>query len=554
MQNKKGIIKSTIQVGSSTLLSRLLGLVREVLMAKYLGVGVISDAFITAFKIPNSLRKIFAEGALSAAFIPTCVALAKQNKNEQINRLMTLSFIIIQGCLIILCLLMFWKTDIVMRIIVPGWYVYEEHNVIVYLGIPFVDNIIHKFIIIWDKLGKPIDQVKYAIHYLRILLVFIVFLSSSTLLVGALHAMNHFFISAFTPVLLNGVFIVGLSTCMIFGLSIDYLCYFILFGGFIQFVAHVYMYITLHFNFGYIDKQSWKNFIIVMKKFFPMLLAMSIMEIYFFIDSSIASFLPQGSVTLLYYANRFMGIPLGVFGVAFATILFPQFSRISVYAPRRLQFYLYEASKLIFWVTVPVALIMSFFAENIFYTLFLSKKFTLVQVQEAGSILRAFLLGLFFFSLYKIILNIYYALQETRIPLYISLFSVIVNFILSYYILMPFYGTFGIALATSITAILQTFLAGFLLQRYFGFCLYYKYFFEFVGKFCVQFGIIGIICWMLYKISIFFILFLPTTLSNFLLYKVGFWLWVGPLTVFMMLLLYSTRNYIGIRFYFLEDI
>jgi len=449
---------------------------------------------------------------------------------------------------------MFLKADMIMRIIVPGWYMHPEHEVGSYIGVPFIDSIIHIFSDLWQGSGKPVAQITYAIRYLRILLAFIVFLSSSALLVGALQAVNHFFIPAFAPVLLNIVFIGALSICLAFGLSVDYLCYFILFGGFVQFFTHLYMYFRLQFQFDFIDKQAWKNFVVVMKKFFPILLAMSVMEIYFFIDSSIASFLPQGSVTLIYYANRFMGIPLGVFGVAFATILLPHFSRVSVHAPKRLQFYLYEAAKLIFWVTIPIALIMSFFAEKIFYTLFFSKKFTLIQVQEAGHILIAFLLGLFFFSLYKIILNVYYALHETRIPLYISIFSIIINFILSYHVFMPIYGAFGIALATSIAAALQTLFAGLLLQRYFGFSLYYWQFFEFVAKFLAQVGFIGSLCWLLYRICEYIILSLPQVLSAFFLYKAGFWLWAGPLAVFMMLLLYMTRQYAGIRLYFLEDL
>ncbi len=223
MQNKREIMASIVQVGSSTLLSRLLGLVREILMAKYLGVGIISDAFITAFKIHNSLRKIFAEGALSAAFIPTFVSLVQQDKKEQINRLMTLSFLFIQGSLIAICLLMFWKADMVMRIIMPGWYVYPEYQVTSYIGIPFLDGIISIVIALWSGLGEPAVQVVFAIRYLRILLAFIVFVSSSALLVGALQAMNHFFVPAFAPVLLNIVFIGALSICLSFGLPVDYL-------------------------------------------------------------------------------------------------------------------------------------------------------------------------------------------------------------------------------------------------------------------------------------------------------------------------------------------
>jgi putative peptidoglycan lipid II flippase len=107
--SKKSLIAKTIQVGTSTLLSRLFGLIREFLMSRYLGVGEVADAFLTAFKIPNSLRKIFAEGALSAASIPTFVAVIKKESKKEASALMTLSFLVFEGMLLLLCGLIFWQ-------------------------------------------------------------------------------------------------------------------------------------------------------------------------------------------------------------------------------------------------------------------------------------------------------------------------------------------------------------------------------------------------------------------------------------------------------------
>src|SRR3990172_10010031 len=107
--NRQAIRKKTIEIASSTMISRVLGMIREVLMANYLGAGVIAEAFITAFKIPNSLRKIFAEGALSAALVPTFVTIGQKDNKAAISSLMTLSIIIFQGVLALLCLLIYYK-------------------------------------------------------------------------------------------------------------------------------------------------------------------------------------------------------------------------------------------------------------------------------------------------------------------------------------------------------------------------------------------------------------------------------------------------------------
>lgn len=301
--HKKSILQKTAAVGSSTLLSRAFGIAREVLTVRYLGAGVVSDAFLTAYKIPNSLRKIFAEGALSAAYIPTFVHMIKRDDKREIDGVMSLSMLVLQGFLSILCLLMVWKADLVMRVIAPGWYESGEATSS-FMGIHLPAA--------WLGLGQPLEQVAYAVPFLRILMCIIIFISSSWLLASALQAVNHFFIPAFSPVLVNIVFIAGL----VIGLWLDipvsspFLSYMIVLATFLQFVLHLHMYLTLGFHFGKITAKTWHYFGQIFLKFFPVMIAMSAMEIGNFIDTSFASYLPEGSVSLIYYANRFMGIPL----------------------------------------------------------------------------------------------------------------------------------------------------------------------------------------------------------------------------------------------------
>lgn len=515
---KKSILKNVAGIGGLTLLSRFLGITREILLVRFLGVGTISDAFLTAYKLPNSLRKIFAEGALSAAMVPTLVSIVHTEGKEVVNRLMSLAFIVFEGVLLVLCGLVIWKAKFVIGIVAPGF--------------------------------SPL-QVNYTVPYLQILMPFIFFLSSSALLAGALQSVRHFFVPAFSPALLNIVFISSLIFCLTRSLPVEALCFFILFGGFVQLTVHVVTYIRLGFGFGVIDSRARYYFKKVMIKFLPCLLSMSIMEIGLFVDTAFASYLRPGSVSLVYYANRFMGIPLGVFAVSLSTVLLPYFSRIAMYAPKRLSFYLLEAAKLVFWVTIPTLIVMSFFSEKIFATLFLSKKFSLDQVAEAGTILTAFLMGLFFFSLNKILLNIYYAKHNTWIPTVITIFAVGVNIVLDFFFIRIFQAT-GLALATSISFALQVMLLILLLQKKFDVQLYWGAFFTFVYRFVLQISIVLAGVYGLYRIGEFLVGRLPESLARFFLHSFGFWLWVGPLVGLVFLIIFATRKWFKVQLYFLD--
>ena len=512
------IIKKTVQIGGSTLVSRFLGIIRELLMVKYLGAGATSDAFVTAFKIPNSLRKLFAEGALSAAFIPSFIIALRKKKNDA-ESLMSLAFILFEGSLLLLCLLTIIFASSIIGVIAPG---FSAH------------------------------QVSLTVPFLRILMPFIFFVSSSALLAGALQSVGHFFVPAFGPILLNIIFIAGLLGCWWFNLPVTYLCFFIIFGGLLQFLQHLIAYWHLNFSFGAVTYDSWNSFKGILAKFCMCLISMSVMEISLFIDTSFASYLPHGSISLLYYANRFMGIPLGVFAVAFSTILLPHFSRISAYAPKRLNFYLLESAKLVLWVTLPAALLMAFLADKIFITLFVSDSFSSAQAQQAAAILIAFVSALFFFSFNKIILNVFYALHETKIPTIVSIIATVLNIILNF-IFMPYLGAIGLALATSIAGIVQTFIMLYCLHRFFGFHGYIKKFIAFLLAYCAQIAVVSLLFLLVYYgILAIITKYLCFGLSHFLLEKIGFWLWVGPLCLLIGLLLYVYRNKFGTRLYFLD--
>lgn len=523
--DKQSIIKKTMEVGSSTLLSRLLGLFREVLKGLFLGTNALADAFVVAFMIPNSLRKIFAEGALTAAFVPTIVTLAKDDNQKEVDALMTLSFLIFEGILAVTCLLMFWQAEFVVRLAASGF--------------------------------SP-EKIAITADLFRIMSSFILFVSSSSLLAGALQSVNHFLIPALGPVLLNVIFIGALLACLWFNLPVTYLCYAILFAGVANFVMHLIVYFKKGFGFTAITPHAKAQFGTLLKKFFPVMFSMSIMEISLFIDTSFSSYLADGSVSIINYANRFMGIPLGIFAAAFSTILLPYFAQVSVYEPKKLSYYLFEASKLVMWVTVPVAILMGFFSEDIFRTLFLSDKFPLVKVLEAKWVLMGFLAGLFFFSLNKIILNVYYALHDTYTPMMISIVAMLANFVLNKF-LVGYWQATGLAVATSISGLIQVVLFIYFLRSQYGFDFHLAPFKHFLPRFIAQTATLFALFMTAFVLCKWFILgyladfsFWSVPMPVFLLEKLGLWLWVGPLSLLLVLGFLKTRRHFGIELYFID--
>ncbi len=517
ISHKSSIIKKTTQVGSYTLISRIFGIIREILQANYLGIG--ADAFITAFKIPNTFRKIFAEGALSAAFVPSFVQIVRAQGKDEASKLMSLAFVVFEGLVLIFCL---WV------MIFAEWFVS------------------------WIAPGFDASTMASAAILLRILMPFIFFISSSALLAGALQSVGHFFIPGISQALLNIFYIAGLATCLVWNLNPTILCYFILAGALAQCIAHIIVYFRFHFSFGAIDKEAVHNFRAIFSKFLVGAASMSIAEINFFIGTTIASYLPSGSISLIYYANRFMNIPLGIFATSFSVVLLPHLSQVSAYAPKRLGFYLLEATKLIFWVTVPMTLMMIFFSEKVFLTLFLSNKFTHESVALAAHIFIAYTLGLFFISINKILLNVYYALHATLIPAIVSVAAILVDVLLSLLFMNSLQAT-GLALAATLSAVVQMVLFVVFLHKQFAFPLYGRQFMHFVWRYLLQ-----LCCMVLLYLGIYYALMLlipwllPAPFAHFVLHGLGFWFWVGPLSGALFFMLWFTRKLFGIRLYFLD--
>jgi len=538
--NKKSIFKKTAQVSGSTLLSRFLGIAREMIAARYMS-PLVRDAFFTAFKIPNSLRKIFAEGALSAAMIPTVIKMRKDGERSEINRLMTLSFLVFEGILFALCLFMIIKADLVIRFVMPGWYVDSGNFAVCGVVMPGA----------WCGLGTPQEQALLATTYFRFFISFILFISSSSLLAAALQSVNHFLIPALGAAIINVFFVGGLFIGWMTGMDPKWVCLMAVLGALVQFSLHVAAYFYYGFSFERFTESTWGYFRKVMKKFLPCFCSMSVNEVCYFLDTSFTSYLPIGSMYVIHLTYRFMGIPLGVFATAFSTILLPHFSRISTYAPKRLSFYLLESAKFVFWVTVPATIIMSFLSEKIFITLFLSKNFTIDQVETAKWVFIAYIAGLFAFSLNKILLNIFYSLHNTSIPAIISVVGMLANLGLNF-VLMPYFGTMGLALATMSAGFIQAFLYAVILRIKFDFKFFYRNFMRFVSNYVLQLLVVLGALRLVYAACIYGFMTYAGTWQHFFLDTVAFWAWVAPLCALCVWVLMRTKKIFGVDLYFLN--
>ncbi len=513
--DKRSIIKKITQIGGSTLISRFLGIIREVLTTKFLLAGAVSDAFITAFRIPNSLRKIFAEGAISGAFIPSLVRLIKKDDMVEASKFMTLLLCAIESIVLIISFTLAWNADLFLRYTVPGF-----------------DN----------------EQLSYAIPLLRILIFFIVPISFAAILGGALQSVHKFFIPALAPILYNIFFITSLCCCIYWKLSIYIFAYFILAAGLFYGLVHFIAYKKAGFSFLRFDRASCFQIKEVIIKFVPVIFTVGIVEINAYIDGYMGSGLEKGTVTLMYYAHRFSQIPLGVFGAAFSTIFLPYFSQISTYAPKRLSFFMHEALKLIFYITIPITALIIFFSYDIFNSIF---TFSSHQTVQASQFLALASSAIFFQSANKTLLSLFYSLNNTTLPTLVSITVTVCHMILNYTFMYSLEAK-GLLLAGALASMLQTCLYLAILKIYFKYPLYSLHFIKFLRGSLLQVTLFGFIFYQMYGFCLFLCNQLPGSIAYFFIKSIGLWLWVGPLSALCALLMFFSRKNFGIKLYFLD--
>lgn len=421
------LFKSTAIVSSMTFLSRILGFIRDIVIARLFGAGMGTDVFFVAFKIPNFLRRLFAEGAFSQAFIPV-LAEYREKGDGDLKALIAATSGNLAGILFIITAIGVIAAPFIIMIFAPG----------------FIDQP--------EKLALASDLLKITFPYL--------FFISLTALAGSiLNSFGKFAVPAITPVFLNITLIssaIWLSPY--FDQPITALAWGVFIGGIVQLIFQLPFLIGI----GHLPRPTWNRQNSGVKKIFklmiPAMFGVSVSQINLLLDTLLASFLVTGSISWLYYSDRLVEFPLGVFGIALATVILPNLSKKHATAST-LEFSntIDWALRWIFIIATPAAIGLIYLAEPLLITLFQYGAFTPEHAHQASLSLMAYGLGLLPFIFIKVLAPGYYARQDTKTPVKIGIIAMVVNMVLNIILMLQF-AHVGLALATALSAMLNAWL------------------------------------------------------------------------------------------------
>lgn len=430
----KSLLRSSLLTGSMTMASRVLGLVRDIVLASVLGAGGAMDAFVVAQKIPNFFRRLFAEGAFSQAFIPVLSEYREKGSHAEVKELVDK----VAGCL---GSILFLVTIIgvvgaagIAVVFAPG-----------YLSDP-------------PKFDLLTDLVRITFPYLMLI--------SLTGFAGAiLNSYDRFAIPAITPVFLNVFMITGaLLLSDFFPSPAHALAWSIVAAGVFSLLFQLPFLRQIHLLPS--PKLDWshpgvKRILVLMT---PALFGVSVSQINLLLDTNIATLLGDKAASWLFYSDRLVELPLGVFGVAIATVIMPGLSRLSAaQSGEKFSQMLDWAIRFVVLIALPATLALVILAEPILYTLFYHGEMKLHDILMSSYSLKAYALGLFAFMLIKVLVPGYFARQDMKAPVRIGIIAIAANIVMKPLVVIPMVtlwslGHVGLALTTALAAYVNAWL------------------------------------------------------------------------------------------------
>ena len=428
---------STIKVGGWTFISRVAGLIRDIFTTNLLGASFFHDIFVVVLKIPNVFRKLFAEGAFSQAFIPIYSEYIGRKDDKDSQDFLNALLGILLSALFIFTALALLFAPIFILIFAPGFYF-------------------------------DIQKQDLAVSLLRIMFPYLALISLVAFAAGIQNSHNKFSIPAITPLIFN-LSLIGSAWLVAPKIDIPVmaLAWGVLLAGFLQLLFQIAPLATIKkIPIPKIDFQNpgvKKFFILIL----PAIVAGGIAQINLLIDTIFASLLITGSPTWLYVSDRLIQFPMGIFAIAIGTVLLPSLSK--AYAQKEIQAYteqLEHAFKLVFFLAIPSLIGLVLFASPLLATIFQRGAFLWSDVQQASLSLIAFSFGLPFFMAMKVLVPAFFSRQNTKTPMLIAFLSLLINVCLNY--LLAFYfglGHLGLAIASSISAIVSVIILSFILKR-----------------------------------------------------------------------------------------
>ncbi len=431
MKKIESVTKSAGSVTIAVFISRILGLVREQVLAYFFGAGNSMDAFVVAYRIPNLLRDLFAEGALGSAFIKVfSSSLTKEGTSKSFKIAQTL----ISNFLIILL-------------------------IVVFAGMVFSNQIVS--LIAPDFKADP-EKFALTVKLTRIMMPFLLFISLSSILAGMLNSFKVFFLPALSSGLCN-------LTSILIGVSGYYICLKenilpiyamatgVLLGGFVQFFFQYPLVKKRGFSFCFCPNFKDSHFKEVLKLMFPVIFGLSVVQINIFINTFFATSCGKGAVSWYSYAFRIMYVPLGLFGIGLSQALLPELSKQIA----RKEFTLakdtfYRSLVVSLSLSIPSAIGLYILAKPIVAVLLQRGRFSPFDTLQTAGVLKILALGLPFYGLSKTAVPLFYSLGRTIIPAFGSVIAVITN-VTTIFLTIKTMGIKGVALGTSLSLVLQSF-------------------------------------------------------------------------------------------------
>ncbi|WP_394129749.1 murein biosynthesis integral membrane protein MurJ [Shewanella maritima] len=428
----KKLIKSGMIVSFMTLISRVLGLVRDVVIANLMGASSNADVFIFANKIPNFLRRLFAEGAFAQAFVPVLTEYQQKNTPEETRELLSKVAGTLGAIVSVVTLVGVIGSPILAALFGGGWFLEWWHG------------------------GPDGDKFLQAQLMLKITFPYLWFITFTALAGSILNTRGRFAVSAFTPVFLN---ISIIAFALWYAPSLESpeigLAWGVFFGGLIQFLFQI----PFLMRENALVKPSWgwnhPGVVKIRTLMIPALFGVSVSQINLLLDTFIASFLITGSISWLYYSDRLLEFPLGLFGIAIATVILPALSREHVNAKGDgFSQTMDWGVKSILLLGAPAMMGLIVLAQPMLMVLFMRGAFGISDVEMASYSLIAYGTGLLSFMMIKVLAPGYYSRQDTKTPVKYGIIAMASNMVFNIIFAIP-YGYVGLAIATSLSALLN---------------------------------------------------------------------------------------------------
>lgn len=410
------------------MISRLMGFARDMLLANMFGVNAATDAFFVAFRIPNFLRRLFMEGAFAQAFVPVMADYNAKGSREALRLFIDRAAGTLAVILFLVTLIGVIASPLIISVFAPGF--------------------------LWEG-----DQYDLAVKMLRITLPYLFFVTLVAFAGSILNAAGKFAIPALTPVLLN---ICMIASAIWLAPQMSNPITALAWGVFGAGVVQLLFQIPALFRLGLLPKPRWgyqdPAVRRMLQHMLPAIFGVSVVQVNLLIGTLIASFLTAGSVSWLYYSDRLVEFPLGLLGVALATVILPRLSENHA-AEDTLAFSkaLDWGLKLVILIGLPATLGLTLLAEPLLSTLFQYNEFGDDDVRMAGKSLMAYALGLLAFMLIKVMVPGFTSRQDTQTPMRFGLHAIVANIVLSLALAFPLAHA-GIALATTLSAYLNALL------------------------------------------------------------------------------------------------